>query len=214
MESPTYYTHLQAIEVLRLKAVEIPIHPRDGISLDALGAVLKKRKIRACLLVPNFNNPMGSCMPDDRKKALVDMLAKKEVFVIEDDIYGDLCFSSQRPRVIKAFDKQERVILCSSFSKTLAPGYRIGWVAPGRFKTEIERLKMTNTLASATPPQIAIAEFLANGGYDHHLRRIRRIHAAAGLADDEGDWQDIFRKGPGSAGRPGDTFCGWRCRSR
>lgn len=177
VEAPTYYTHLQAIEVLRLKAVEIPVHPREGISLDALGAALKKRTIRACLLVPNFNNPMGSCMPDDRKKALVDMLGKKEVFVIEDDIYGDLCFSSQRPRVIKAFDRQEKVILCSSFSKTLAPGYRIGWVAPGRFKTEIERLKLTNTLASATPPQLAIAEFLANGGYDHHLRRIRRIHA-------------------------------------
>ncbi len=176
IESPTYFNHLQMLEVLRRKAIEIPTHPRYGISLEALGTVLKKNRIRACLLIPNFSNPLGSLMPDYRKQALVKMLAQNDLPLIEDDIYGDLGFSPERPRVVKAFDKEGLVLLCSSFSKTLAPGYRIGWVTPGRFQTEIERLKSACTIATATVPQMAIAEFLVNGGYDHHLRKIRRIY--------------------------------------
>lgn len=176
IESPTYFNHLQTLEVLRLKAIEIPTHPRYGISLEALGTVLKKNRIRACLFIPNFSNPLGSLMPDERKQLLVKMLAQHDLPLIEDDIYGDLGFSSERPKVVKAFDKKGLVLLCSSFSKTLAPGYRIGWVTPGRFQTEIERLKSACTIATATAPQMAIAEFLVNGGYDHHLRKIRRIY--------------------------------------
>ena len=176
IESPTYFNHLQTLEVLRLKAIEIPTHPRYGISLEALGTVLKKNRIQACLLIPNFSNPLGSLMPDERKQALVKMLAQNDLPLIEDDIYGDLGFSPERPRVVKAFDKKGLVLLCSSFSKTLAPGYRIGWVTPGRFQTEIERLKSACTIATATAPQMAIAEFLVSGGYDHHLRKIRRIY--------------------------------------
>jgi len=176
IESPTYFNHLQTLEVLRLKAIEIPTHPRYGISLEALGVLLKKNRIRACLLIPNFSNPLGSLMPDDRKKALVEMLTHYDVPLIEDDIYGDIGFSQERPRVVKAFDQKGLVLLCSSFSKTLAPGYRIGWVSPGRFQTEAERLKSACTIATATAPQMAIAEFLTNGGYDHHLRKIRRIY--------------------------------------
>jgi DNA-binding transcriptional MocR family regulator len=176
IESPTYFNHLQTLEVLRLKAIEIPTHPRYGISLEALGVLLKKNRIRACLLIPNFSNPLGSLMPDDRKKALVEMLTHYDVPLIEDDIYGDIGFSQERPRVVKAFDQKGLVLLCSSFSKTLAPGYRIGWVSPGRFQTEAERLKSACTIATATAPQMAIAEFLTNGGYDHHLRKIRRLY--------------------------------------
>ena len=176
IESPTYFNHLQTLEVLRLKAIEIPTHPRFGISLEALATVLKKNRIQACLFIPNFSNPLGSLMPDERKQELAKMLAQNDLPLIEDDIYGDLCFSPERPRVVKAFDKKGLVLLCSSFSKTLAPGYRIGWVTPGRFQTEIERLKMACTIATATAPQMAIAEFLVNGGYDHHLRKIRRIY--------------------------------------
>jgi DNA-binding transcriptional MocR family regulator len=176
IESPTYFNHLQTLEVLRLKAIEIPTHPRYGISLEALGTVLKKNRIKACLLIPNFSNPLGSLMPDERKQALAKMLAQNDLPLIEDDIYGDLCFSLERPRVVKAFDKKGLVLLCSSFSKTLAPGYRIGWVTPGRFQTELERLKSACTIATATAPQMAIAEFLVNGGYERHLRKIRRIY--------------------------------------
>ncbi|GFE56770.1 GntR family transcriptional regulator [Geobacter sp. AOG1] len=177
IESPTYYNFLQALELLGLKALEIPTHPRDGISLDALRYALEHNRISACLVCTNFSNPLGSLMPDSRKQELVELLASHNIPLIEDDLNGDLSFSHERPRVAKSYDREGLVLLCSSFSKTLAPGYRVGWIAPGRYQTEIERLKGILTIADATPPQLAIAEFLANGGYDHHLRSLRRIHA-------------------------------------
>ena len=114
-------------------------------------------------------------MPDANKKALVELLARREIPLIEDDIYGDLCFGPARPRTAKAYDKQGLVLLCSSFSKTLAPGYRVGWTAPGRFKPQVESLKFTSSMATVTAPQMAIADFLQNGGYDRYLRKLRRI---------------------------------------
>jgi DNA-binding transcriptional MocR family regulator len=128
-------------------------------------------------VVSNFNNPLGSCMPEERKRALVRLLTEHGVPLIEDDVYGDLAFSAERPKVAKAFDEAGTVFLCSSFSKTLASGYRVGWVAPGRFQPQVERLKLVSNIATASLPQIAIAAFLAAGGYDHHLRRIRRLYA-------------------------------------
>jgi DNA-binding transcriptional MocR family regulator len=177
IESPTYFGILQCIESLGFKALEIPTHPRDGVSLDALAMALESQPIKACLFVLNFSNPLGSCMPDENKQRLVAMLAERGIPLIEDDIYGDLAFAATRPRTAKSFDREGLVLLCDSFSKTLAPGYRVGWVAPGRFQAQIEHLKYVNTVATATLPQIAIADFLANGGYDHHLRKLRRLYA-------------------------------------
>jgi len=178
IESPTYYGVLQAMESLGIKVVEIPTHPKDGASLSDLKLILKKHKLKACLMIPNFNNPLGSCMPEENKKELVKMLSRERVPLIEDDIYGDLYFGALRPKPAKAFDRDGWVMLCSSFSKTLAPGYRVGWVAAGRFQAEIERLKFINTVATATLPQIAIADFLETGGYDRHLRKLRRAFAS------------------------------------
>ncbi|MEW6408769.1 MAG: PLP-dependent aminotransferase family protein [Nitrospirota bacterium] len=177
IESPTYYNFLQAIEILGLRAIEIPAHPRDGINIDTLRYAIEHNPIKACLFITSFSNPLGSCMPDDKKKDLVEMLSEYDIPLIEDDIYGDISFSYQRPKTAKAFDRKEIVLLCSSFSKTIAPGYRVGWMVPGKFKNEIERLKSVSNIATATPIQLAIADFLADGGYDHHLRKIRRIYA-------------------------------------
>jgi len=177
VETPVYYNFLQLVESQGLKALEIPTDPSEGISLEALAYALEHNSIRACLVISNFNNPLGSRMSDARKKQLVEMLAEQDVPLIEDDIYGDLAHDGERPSVAKAYDRSGQVLLCSSFSKTLAPGYRVGWIAPGRYQEQFERLKMVNTIASASPTQMAIAEFLANGGYDHHLRTIRRVYA-------------------------------------
>jgi DNA-binding transcriptional MocR family regulator len=116
-------------------------------------------------------------MPDERKRELVALLARHEIPLIEDDVYGDLCFGPARPRAAKAFDEKGLVLLCSSFSKTLAPGYRVGWIVAGRFQAKVERLKALFNIATASPMQLAIAEFLANGGYDRYLRTIRRVFA-------------------------------------
>lgn len=177
LESPTYYGSLQLIESLGLRALELPTHPREGISLSALEHALEHHEVKACLLMPNFSNPLGSCMPEANKKRLIEMLAERDIPLIEDDTYGDLGFAAARPDVAKKYDRNDSVLLCSSFSKTLAPGYRVGWVAPGRYQRKVERLKIISTFASATMPPLAIAEFLSTGGYDHHLRRARKIYA-------------------------------------
>lgn len=207
IESPIFYGILQAIECLGLRALEIPTHARDGISLDALAYAIEHNPVRACLVVSNYNNPLGSRIPDAGKRALVEMLAANDIPLIEDDNYGDLGFDLARPPVAKSFDRDGNVLLCASFTKTLAPGYRIGWVAPGRYQKEVERLKLACNLATSMPPQLALAEFLAGGGYDHHLRRVRRIYArqTASLAQAVGQF---FPAGT-RVTRPGGGFVLW-----
>jgi DNA-binding transcriptional MocR family regulator len=177
LESPTYYSVLQILESLGLRALELPTHPREGLSLQALEYALEREKIAACLLMPSFHNPLGSCMPEANRRQLVKMLAAREIPLIEDDVWGDTCFQAPRPRAVKSYDEEGLVLFCSSFSKTIAPGYRVGWAAPGRWQHKVEYLKMVTSMANPTLPSLAIAEFLENGGYDHHLRHIRRINA-------------------------------------
>jgi DNA-binding transcriptional MocR family regulator len=173
VESPCYFGLLQAIEGLGMRALEVPGSPRTGIDLDALEEALGGGPIRALVLTANVSNPLGAVMPDDAKERLVRLAARHDLPVIEDDVYGDLVFDGTRPRPLRAFDKDGRVLLVGSVSKTLAPGYRVGWIAPGRWQEQVERLKFSQSLACATLPQMAVAEFLASGGYDRHLRRLR-----------------------------------------
>ncbi|WP_400193144.1 PLP-dependent aminotransferase family protein [Hymenobacter sp. B81] len=176
VESPVYVWALQLIRSLGLQALELPTHPVTGIDLDALRLALPR--IQACLLIPNFSNPLGSCMPDAHKQAVVQLLASREIPLIEDDVYGELYYGDRRPRPCKAFDEQGLVLWCSSVSKTVAPGYRVGWVAPGRFKEQVLRCKLLQSLAAPSLHQEAIAEFLAHGRYEQHLRGLRRtLHA-------------------------------------
>lgn len=178
IESPAYFGSLQICESLGLRALELPTHPREGLSLEALEVALDSHGIKACLLMPNLSNPLGSTMPDARKQQLVAMLAARQIPLVEDDTYGELSFSPARPRTCKSFDANGEVLLCSSFSKTLGPGLRVGWTAPGKYLKDVTWLKMTSSMATASLPPLAIAEWLQNGGYDHYLRRTRRIYAS------------------------------------
>jgi len=173
IESPTFYAALQSIERVGLRAVEVPSHPRDGIDLNAMELALERHKPKACWLMTNFQNPLGSLLSDEKKKALVALLTKYQVPLIEDDVYGELYFGDKRPTPAKAFDTEGLVMHCSSFSKCLAPGYRVGWVATGRYSKAIERLKLTTTLSASAPAQVALAQYLQKGGYDKHLRSLR-----------------------------------------
>lgn len=173
IESPTFYAALQAIERIGLHAIEVPSHPKDGIDLDAMERAIQRHKPKACWLMTNFQNPLGSLLSDDKKKALVALITKYQVPLIEDDVYSELYFGDKRPMPAKAFDTQSLVMHCSSFSKCLAPGYRVGWVAPGRYAQLVERLKLTTTISTSVPSQIAIGKYLQKGGYDKHLRNLR-----------------------------------------
>jgi DNA-binding transcriptional MocR family regulator len=174
IESPTYFGIFQVMESLGLKVVEIPTDPLTGIDMQCLENSIHKHNIKACLFVCNFNNPVGSCIPDEKKQQLVSLLAKHDIPLIEDDIYGELFFGKNRPRTCKSFDKKGLVIQCGSFSKSLAPGYRIGWAIPGKFKDKIIQLKRMNNVSTNTLTQAAIANFLANGRYELHLRHLRK----------------------------------------
>jgi DNA-binding transcriptional MocR family regulator len=176
VESPSFYAALQALERLELKAVEVATHPREGMELGALADALERHRPAACWLMTSFQNPLGSLMPAEKKQALVALLAAHGVPLIEDDVYGELYFGARRPALAKRYDApgaQGLVLHCSSFSKCLAPGFRVGWAAPGRYAQAVERLKLTTSLAAPTPSQLALAEYLAQGGYDRHLRQLR-----------------------------------------
>lgn len=173
IESPTYFAFLQIIESLGMKAIEIPTHHRTGMDLEALARAIRKHSVRACMTISNCHNPLGFILEEQYKKDLVALLTKHDVALIEDDIYGDLAFSGIHPRTAKSFDKEGIVLLCSSFSKVLAPGFRVGWIEAGRYRAVVRRLKFINTIGTASLPQLAIAEFIESGGYDRYLRGLR-----------------------------------------
>jgi len=173
VESPTFYGALQALEQRGLKAVEVPTHPRWGIDLDALETAIARHAPKACWLMTQFQNPLGSLMPNEKKRDLVALLARHEIPLIEDDVYSELYFGDARPVSAKAYDRHGLVLHCSSFSKCLAPGFRIGWTVAGRYAQAVQRLKLVTTLSASGPSQGALAQYLEQGGYDRHLRRLR-----------------------------------------
>ncbi|MGD9369678.1 MAG: PLP-dependent aminotransferase family protein [Desulfobacteraceae bacterium] len=175
LESPVYFNLLDLLQQLKLKVIEIPSTDADGINLDTLRFVLENHPVKAMFSISNFNNPMGFTIPSWKKKELVRLLAKYRIPLIEDDIYGDLCFH-ERPEPCKAYDTDGEVMLCSSFSKTIAPGLRIGWIVPGKHYDRIVKLKTLLNISTASINQIAVARFLKEGGYKQHLRRIRKKH--------------------------------------
>lgn len=174
VESPAYFGTLQAMEVLGLRALEIPVDPETGLRIEALADALDRTKVAALVVTPNVHNPLGCVMPDARKRELVALLATHGVPAIEDDTYGELAFGEARPRSLRAFDDAGLVLTCGSFSKTLAPEYRVGWTVPGTYRDRVLHLKLATTAATAVPPQLALAGYLASGGYEQHLRRLRR----------------------------------------
>ncbi|AVF55723.1 UNVERIFIED_ORG: DNA-binding transcriptional MocR family regulator [Pseudomonas parafulva] len=173
IEAPAFYACLQVLERLKLKAVEIPVHPRDGMDLEVLAQTLQKHPVKAVWCMTTFQNPVGASMPEAKKQALVELVTRHQVPLIEDDVYAELYYAQQAPKPAKAFDTQGLVMHCGSFAKSLAPGYRIGWVAAGRFAQKVERLKLMTSLCASMPAQAAIADYLQHGGYDRHLRKLR-----------------------------------------
>ncbi|MDF2489165.1 MAG: putative GntR family transcriptional regulator [Pseudomonas sp.] len=173
IEAPAFYACLQVLERLKLKAVEIPVHPRQGMDLGVLAQTLDKHPVKAVWCMTTFHNPVGASMPEDNKRELVQLLRRHQVPLIEDDVYAELYYAQQAPKPAKAFDTEGLVMHCGSFSKSLAPGYRVGWVAAGRFARKIERLKLMTSLCASMPAQAAIADYLQHGGYDRHLRKLR-----------------------------------------
>lgn len=173
-ESPTYYGLLQMADLLGLKVIEIPSDPALGISVEALQLAANQWSIKALVLSARLSNPLGSTMPEERQKQLLRLAGEFDIQVIEDDVSGELVFDPGRHKALKAFDKAGQVIYCSSFSKTLAPGVRIGWMLAGRYQPEVQRLQTFSTHSACSVTQVAVSAYLEHGGHDRHLRHMRQ----------------------------------------
>jgi DNA-binding transcriptional MocR family regulator len=177
IQAPTFYGCLHAIETLGLRALEIPTHARDGVDLTALAHALATAPIRVCWFMTTYQNPLGTSMPSAAKRKLVRLLEAHNVPLIEDNVYAELYYGAKPPYLTKAFDRRGIVLECGSFSKCLSPGYRVGWVAAGRYAQAVRRRKLVSSLETNIAAQDAIAAFLHTGAYERHLRRVRRVLA-------------------------------------
>ncbi|QDD89990.1 PLP-dependent aminotransferase family protein [Pseudomonas oryzihabitans] len=173
VESPAFYASLQVLERLQLKAVEIPVDPERGLNVDALAEALGRLPIKACWFMSGLQNPTGVSLDDRAQQRLYGLLQRHQVPLLEDDVYAELYSGSEPHRPIKRFDSEGLVLHCGSFSKCLAPGYRIGWIAAGRQAGAVARLRLMTTITPSMPAQAALADYLQHGGYDRHLRRLR-----------------------------------------
>ncbi|MBH1988394.1 MAG: PLP-dependent aminotransferase family protein [Burkholderiales bacterium] len=181
LESPTYYGFLEILESLGLRALEIPTHPRTGLSLDALQLALDTQPVKAILVVPTLSNPLGCSMPLAERKRLAQMVARHQVPLIEDVLYNDLCEDDDRRRAVQSFDTGGQVMLCGSFSKTIAPGLRLGWIAaPGRSERlqRLQRLKAATSGSETVMLQRALADLLTQPGIEAGYRQLRAVVAA------------------------------------
>ncbi|MDJ0984278.1 MAG: PLP-dependent aminotransferase family protein [Desulfobacterales bacterium] len=176
VETPTNFGFLQLLQELGLMVMEVPADPRFGVDLDELEKIFRRNTIKACLLIPNFHNPLGALMPHDHKVRLIQLINQYDITVIEDDISSELHFGDKRPMPLKSYDTYDRVITCSSFSKTLAPGLRIGWAIPGkRYMEKVQNLKAATTVSTSTLDQYLISQYLAEGAFERHSRRLRHM---------------------------------------
>ncbi|WP_147820568.1 PLP-dependent aminotransferase family protein [Salidesulfovibrio onnuriiensis] len=174
IQAPTYYCFLHLLENLGLRVVEIPSHIDRGVDPADLASALRRFDIKACIFSPNYNNPDSSCTPDSAKREIVNMLGGLDIPIIEDDVSTTLHFGPKRPTTMKQYDEKGLVLLCSSFSKTLCPGYRVGWILPGRFMERAMEVKYTTNVCTPTPTQRAVAEYLRQGRYPRQLKKLRR----------------------------------------
>lgn len=176
VESPTFFGLLQVLESLGMRALEIPTSPSSGISVEALElAINSYGDIKAVVVVPNLQNPLGAIMPDSRKAALVALCERNGIALIEDDPYREMHSRATPPKALKAWDRSGNVIHCASLNKVLAPGMRLGWMAAGRWQARVAMLKFAQSRHNEEWSQLAAAEFMATSAYDRHLQRLREL---------------------------------------
>ena len=173
VESPTYHGMLELIDSLGMLAIEVETCPEDGIMLDALRKTLEAHPVKACMFSTTLNNPLGVSMSEDHRRQLVELVEEHDVYLIEDDVYGELLFDGYRPRLADSYSRRGKILTCGSFSKTAAPGYRIGWIVAANNIDDVARLKRAFSCSSGLLQQLTLAEFIASGDYDRHLKLLR-----------------------------------------
>ncbi|AGA77890.1 PLP-dependent aminotransferase family protein [Echinicola vietnamensis] len=172
-ESPVYFGTLQLAQSLGLEVVEMPTHGEHGLDMEEVKKTLKQTAIAAVIVVSNFSNPLGYSMSSQCKRALVNICTTHQVPLVEEDLYGDVYFGTERPLSCKSFDREGIVLWCSAVSKTLAPGYRVGWIAPGKYRDKVLKTKLYHQVSSPSLSHEVVARFMDKGRYENHLRQLR-----------------------------------------
>ncbi len=175
VETPTYHGLLELIDSLGMLAIEVETCPEEGDTVADLERVLIQHPVKACMFSTTLGNPLGVTMPDKDRLKLVALLEEHDVTLIEDDVYGDLRFDGVRPTPAAFLQSNARIITCGSFSKTAAPGYRIGWIVTNHYSEEIIRLKRSFSCSSGLLQQLTLADFMASGDYNRHLKKLRAV---------------------------------------
>ncbi|ENV17030.1 aminotransferase-like domain-containing protein [Acinetobacter guillouiae] len=173
LQQTIFYGAWQAAERLGLKVITIPEHPEHGIDLDAFEQAILKYPIKVCLMMLNGQNPIGFTVSDEIKLKLAKLLNQYQIYLIEDDVYEELYYDQKKPLSMKYFDQQNWVLHCSSFSKTLGAGFRIGWVYAGKFSEHIQHTQLMSTLSVNSFIQNALVEYLSHRHYEKHLKTLR-----------------------------------------
>jgi DNA-binding transcriptional MocR family regulator len=175
VESPTYHGLLELIDSLGMLAIEVETCPEDGVMLESLTKTLQAHPVKVCMFSTTLSNPLGVSMSEARRQELVEIVEQHDVTLIEDDVYGELIFDGTRPRPAAVYARKGQVLTCGSFSKTAAPGYRIGWLVAGQYMQQVTRLKRSYSCSSGFLQQLTLAEFIASGDYDRYLKQLRAV---------------------------------------
>jgi DNA-binding transcriptional MocR family regulator len=174
VESPCFFGLLELIESLGMKALEVYTCAEDGVWVPELSNTLQTHRVAAGIFSTAINNPLGSFMQESQRQQLVQLLEQHQIPLIEDDVYSDLYFTEARPKPAQYYAEQGMVLTCSSFSKTAAPGYRIGWLLAGKYEEQAKRIKRAQSCSTAMLQQWTMTEYLLTGDYDRHLGLLRK----------------------------------------
>lgn len=176
IEAPSYFNLYPLLSALGLKAIEIPTHPQNGLDVDSVERLLVERRVTALVAMPTVHNPLGCSMPVAAKQRLAKLLQQHRIPLIEDMVYAELQYTEPLEPTVKSFDRSGWVLACGGFSKTLAPDYRLGWIIGGRYQEAVQRLKFASSASESMLLSETIGQFLKSGGYEHHLRNLRRLY--------------------------------------
>jgi DNA-binding transcriptional MocR family regulator len=202
LESPTYFGLLELLDSLGLRALEIPTHPRHGMSVDALSLALDTQPIKAVLTVPTLSNPLGSSMPLADRRRLAQLVARRGVPLIEDVLYNPLCEHEEQRRAVRSYDDTGHVMICGSFSKTVGPGLRVGFADAGRWSQRVQQLRAVQSGSHTEFLEIAMADLLTQPGTESAYRQLRTVFAAR-VDEARGLIAESFPKGTRVTDPPG-----------
>jgi len=175
LEEPTYNNVLAVMRGLGLRTVPVPMR-EDGLDLAALERILERPEVKLLYAIPTFHNPTGITTSLAHRRALLEIAARCGKPVLEDAYEMDLRLSGRAVPSLAALDAAGLVVHLFSFSKSLFPGARVGAIsARGRVVEALLALKQATDLSDSMLLQAALAEFVADGSYDRHLRKLRRI---------------------------------------